>query len=341
MALTIGRCGEHDVDEVVRFLDEHWQRGHALVVSRRLLDWQYRNADGGYSFVVARIDGEVAGLLGYISTRRYDPALAGDNVVWLTTWKVRDDAGVSGLGLAMLQHLAAAESHVAIGAVGFNVATRPMYQALGFTVGELQHYALASATPREFLLASFAERPPARVAATPAVAGRVLSNAADFDRLVETGASAPRKTGRYFHARYACHPLYNYRVLAIEDEGATVALLATRIAEHDGQRAVRIVDFAGAHDVVGRIGPVVQALVEDSDAEYADVYNTGIDPTLFARSGFVRIVPEGADIVPDHFEPFERRNVRLWFSLKGARAPVLFKGDGDQDRPNLVSHNQR
>ena len=43
MPVTIDRCAERDIDDVVRFLDEHWQRGHALVVSRRLLDWQWRS----------------------------------------------------------------------------------------------------------------------------------------------------------------------------------------------------------------------------------------------------------------------------------------------------------
>ena len=77
--------------------------------------------------MVARRDGIIIGILGYISTMRFDPALAADNVVWLTTWKVRDDAGVAGVGLALLQHLAAHEPHIAIGAIGLNPATRPIY----------------------------------------------------------------------------------------------------------------------------------------------------------------------------------------------------------------------
>ena len=40
------------------------------------------------------------------------------------------------------------------------------------------------------------------------------------------------------------------------------------------------------------------------------------------------------DIVPNHFEPFERRNATVRFALKSERPAVLFKGDGDQDRPN-------
>jgi len=72
-------------------------------------------------------------------------------------------------------------------------------------------------------------------------------------------------------------------------------------------------------------------------AEYADVYNWGIAPDLFARAGFSEVDPDGADIVPDHFEPFEQVNIRLRFAVKSDRPVVLFKGDGDQDRPNRMT----
>ena len=144
----------------------------------------------------------------------------------------------------------------------------------------------------------------------------------------------PRKTPEYFRRRYARHPVYTYIVLAVLNAGAAVGLLAARIAEHGGRRALRIVDFLGAPEVLARTGPTVQALLEEFDAEYADVYNAGLDAEVFVRAGFSPVDPEGPDVVPDHFEPFERRNVRLWFSLKGPQA-VLFKGDGDQDRPSL------
>jgi hypothetical protein len=130
--------------------------------------------------------------------------------------------------------------------------------------------------------------------------------------------------------------VYAYDVVALLDAGTPAGLLAVRPAEHGGRRALRVVDFLGPEDVLARTGPVVQTLLEEFDAEYADVYNTGIDGGVFERAGFRRIDPEGPETVPDHFEPFERRNIRLWFSLKGLPNAVLFKGDADQDRPNQV-----
>jgi hypothetical protein len=340
--IRISRCGSGDIDDVVRFIDTYWKPGHALVKCRRLLDWQHRDPDGrGYSFVVARRrdDGVVLGILGYIPTRRFDAALGGDSVIWLTTWKVRDDANVAGLGLLLLQYLTNTERHLAIGALGLNRGTVPIYEALGYHVGEMEHYVRGNAAVEAFELATLnSVIAPPLSDTTPLQARRLISDE-EFDALewVPPDAAVPRKTPEYFRTRYARHPIYAYLVLALHDAGAPAALMAARTAEHRGRRALRIVDFAGPDEVLGRAGPVVQALLEQVDAEYADVYNTGIGCSVFERAGFRRIDPDGPDIVPDHFEPFERRNVRLWFSLKGSRRrAVLFKGDADQDRPNRV-----
>ena len=197
----------------MRFIDEHWAQGHALVTCRALLDWQHREADGTYSFIVARRAGDraVLGILGYIPTRRFDPGLAGRNVIWLTTWKVRDDAGMAGLGLALLQHLSGVEPHVAIGAIGLNPATTPIYRALGYRVGELDHFVRPNARVERFELASFANRP-GGAAAAPDPAGAILLSRDDFFERVAgldrstRGDAIPQKTPEYFHRRYLCHP---------------------------------------------------------------------------------------------------------------------------------------
>jgi len=328
---------------VVRFIDEHWARGHALVTCRALLDWQHREADGSYSFIVARRAGDraVLGILGYIPTRRFDPGLADRNVIWLTTWKARDDAGVAGLGLALLQHLRAVEPHVAIGAIGLNPATTPIYRALGYRVGELDHFVRPNARVERFELASFANRA-GDAAAAPDPAGAILLSRDDFFERVAgldrstRGDAIPHKTPAYFHRRYLCHPVYTYLVAGLLDGGSVAGLLAMRVAEHAGRRALRLVDMLGSSERLERSGGVVQSLLEAHDAEYADIYSAGIDPGTLERGGFTHIAPDGPDIVPDHFEPFERRNVRLHFAIKTGGAAVLFKGDADQDRPALA-----
>ena len=337
MGITIRRCTAGDIADVLQFIDQHWKAGHALVTCPSLLNWQHRDADGrGYSFILARRDNAIVGILGYIATRRFDPALADDNVIWLTTWKVREDANIAGLGLALLQALTKSERHVAIGAIGLNPATTPIYEALGYRVGQLQHYVRPNARVSTFALAALTIREQVTPAPfrTPIDMRRVNDERLRTLTLIAEPSSTPRKTPEYFRTRYARHPIYSYVVTALVDAGEPAGLLAVRVAEHGGRRALRIVDFLGSDDALASCGTALQLLLEETDAEYADIYNVGIDPELLKRAGFRCVDPDGPEIVPDHFEPFEPRNIRLWYSLKGSSAPVLFKGDADQDRPN-------
>jgi hypothetical protein len=331
MDVRIARCSATDIDDTLGFIDEHWKRGHVLASSRLLLDWQHREPDG-YSFVIARrsVDDAIVGLLGFIATERYDPALAPDNVIWLTMWKVRDDARVAGLGIQLLTYLERAVPHRAIGAIFPSQTTSPIYRALGFRVGEMAHY-VARRNHR------------ARTPSTePALIARRLVADADFESLAypDRHARIPRKTVEYFRRRYARHPMYRYVVTAVLDDRALCGLVASRTVEHDGARAVRVVDCLGSDRTVARMGPIVGSLIDEAAAEYADMYNAGIDESALTAAGFHRVDPDGTEIVPDYFEPFEPRNVRLWFALKGAADPVLFKGDSDRDRPNHVPAGQ-
>jgi hypothetical protein len=339
--LTIGRCSTGEIDDVVRFIGQHWKPGHILTTCRPVLDWQYRDEDGqGYAFILARrsSDQSLLGILGYIETKRFDASNDGANVIWLTTWKVRDDAGVSGLGIQLLQYLTQIQPHQAIGAIGLTPSTLPLYRAFGYTVGELQHYVRPNPSTEGFELASISFRSsPLQPAAKGFGPTRLITDD-DFNHvaLSPPAASVPLKSAEYFRRRYAHHPVYRYVVEAVRGPGAALGLLAARIVEHSGRRALRIVDFSGSIEALGTIGWRIDRLLEEFHAEYADVYNAGIPEEIFAQAGFSRVDPSGPDIVPDHFEPFERRNVRLWYAMKGAEAPVLFKGDGDQDRPNRV-----
>ena len=341
MDLSIRRCSAEDVGDVIRFIDEHWESGHALATCRPLLDWQHKDPDGhGYSFIIARrqSDEAVLGILGYIATSRFDAALVDDNVVWLTTWKVRDDANVAGLGLALLQFLTRSEPHDAIGALGLNPATVPIYRALGYRVGEMQHYVRSNVSVETCEIATLTSNtaPLTAPGGAPLTSRRLTHEELGNLDWMPNHSGVPLKTLEYFRTRYARHPVYAYVLVALLDAGRPAGVIATRIAEHSGRRALRIVDFLGSESVLTRTGPAVQTLLDELDAEYADVYNTGIDSGVFERAGFRRIEPDGLEIVPDHFEPFERRNVRLWYALKGAQSAVLFKGDADQDRPNRV-----
>jgi len=342
--IRIRRCQTADVPDVLAFLEAHWKPGHIFTRDRELFDWQYARQDrpGEYSIALARQngDGELVGLLGYLPTRRFDPALAESNAIWLALWKVREDIAGGPIGLQLLNDVTRGERHTSIGVIGFQPTAAAIYSALKFQVGELRHYVLPNPDVSAFELASFERRPDRPVPDTNltavAVDDTTFSAAVEGLDLGSRDRQLPHKTPAYFRSRYLQHPRYRYEAFVLCRDDRPIGLLATRLAAHRERRALRLVDFIGADDFVPALGRLILEQVRRHGAEYADILNWGIDSALFEAAGFSPIDPAGPDIVPNHFEPFERRNAPVRFALKADGPAVLFKGDGDQDRPNQL-----
>ena len=334
-------CGLDQADALMRFIHEHWSPNHILSRSRPLLDWQHRDEEAGrYNILLALTDdGEIVGMLGFIPSSRYDPALAdGRETIWLSVWRALDGYS-AGLGLMLLRELERRLKPKWIGTVGINEQVRGIYAAMGYRTGDLtRSYRLNGLIGEHRLIGGPAEAPPSPMGEGRATLRRL--NEAEFAGAVrplglEATQQEPAKTPELFRTRYLEHPFYDYQVYLAED-GASRALIVMRACGHQGATALRWVDFLGDRSVLASIGPAVDALLHDQNAEYVDYYHVGDLPAL-EQAGFARLDPEGALILPAYFEPFEQSNVRILYAMKGGSGDdSLGKGDADQDRPNQL-----
>ncbi len=326
------------------FFRDHWSESHILGNSKELLDWQHRDElEQRYNFLIAVSAKEIVGMLGFIPTNRYDPALS-NNAIWLTTWKVRTDHA-RGLGVHLLRSLTARQPHAWIGTVGLNPSTRAIYELFGYQTGVLSRYFLLNDDLDSFQLVTVPDQFPARRGEGLNTATFSFIDPDDFipavDNLALSAYSVvPKKSPQYFYQRYLRHPFYRYQALLVQDRGAA-AVLITRRCEHAGRCAIRIVDFLGAPEVMASVAKVFPKLLRQSGAEYLDFYCTGLDAELEA-AGLSRQSDVPGLVLPGHFEPFEERNVELTYALKGhAGRMVICKGDADQDRPNSLPLNRQ
>ena len=337
--VEIRRCRPEEVLELMQFLDRHWQSGHVLATCRPLMEWQHRAPDGSYNYLLAKSEGQIVGVLGYVSCTRFDPQLAERNVIWLALWKVREDCGMPGLGLRLLNALSRMEPHAAIAVNGINLAHPPMYRALGYCVDELSQYFLVNPDKPQTLI----QAPDHWKGRSPAGAGTTFTEMqpGELDALQETAVFddvLPGKTPVYFRERFLRHPFYRYRVFHLRSHAGGAGLLALRVAEHEGRRVLRIVDFAGHTGLLGSCGIELARFMREEDAEYADFWALGVEPELLSLSGFERLNPSGSTVVPNYFEPYVSRNGRILCAFKNKTASrfQVFRADGDQDRPNRI-----
>ncbi|OJT97112.1 MAG: hypothetical protein BGN82_01045 [Alphaproteobacteria bacterium 65-7] len=342
MATSFAYCRLDQVDELIAFIRDHWSSGHILAKSRAFLDWQHRDeAQDRYNFLLASDSkAGIVGVLGFIPSSRYDSTFTGrDETIWLTTWKARPDFA-HGIGLMLLRGLMSRTAPACIGAVGLNPATRAIYQALGFRTGKLARHFLLNPAVSDWKLAEIPSGFRAAAVKTSAIRRFTRVTEGELGGIVtglDFGAdAAPRRSPTYIINRYLRHPYYKYEVHFAAGANRKAALLVTRLCHHDGASALRVVDAIAAPGILADCGEAFNDLLASTGSEYLDFYSSSHGDAL--RSAGVENIAEHPGLVlPCYFEPFERSNIELNYSLLGVDGEVaIFKGDADQDRPSRL-----
>ena len=165
---------------------------------------------------------------------------------------------------------------------------------------------------------------------------RELDRSDDINQL--HNVYVPQKDSAYIENRYLKHPVYHYRLWGIYQDDILECIWITRKVSVKNAVCIRIVDMVGDLNRLSNIRAEVIRLLNEHNAEYIDCYNYGIPDDVFTRTGFNEVSENNNVIVPNYFEPFEKRNVDIHYAVYSSNhiPVVIFKGDGDQDRPSIL-----
>jgi hypothetical protein len=316
-----------DIPAIMKYIDTYWRKDHILARDRKLFEWQYVNY-GRVNFVVGTDEnGDIQGILGYIPYDNND-----DKDIAIALWKANKSAAF--LGIRLLMFLIKEEKHKNIICTGINMSTTPkIYEQFGMKVVRMNHwYRLCKGA--DYVIGKIADTEIPEILVDKFTL-HMIDSADDLDKVVRkiNVDSVPRKSEEYLKKRYFDHPAYRYYVYGICGENAeTVGLLVIRIQEFNKSKVIRFVDFIGEQSVLAGITGGIDVLLKQFAAEYIDMYETGLDEDILLKAGWKETGMSG-NIIPNYFAPFEQKNVDIFCTTSDAGA-VLFRGDGDQDRPN-------
>jgi len=337
---TSFRVGESsDSGRILSFLEKNWRKDHVFVANPSLMLWQHEDAGAdSLNFVLAEANNSIVAILGFISFRRFDPSLPADSIA-LAIWK-RTDEAERGTGFRMLQWLIEEKSPVAVIALGLNEGTLPIYQRLGFTNGVMGHFALF----REGLTHSTITGQ--SITALDGL-GIGLSLAREVTKISELNDSQleqlltsnfPPKSIAYYRERFENHPWFTYYFATLVAGHTAELLLVYRVIELEGARLLRVVDIAGDVEHLPRGARALSEIVSKHDAEYLDIVAVGLDDRKMNDAGFISRESHPNLVLPNYFDPFERRNIDVLFAYKTkdshSGAYHFHPSDSDQDRPN-------
>ncbi len=298
--IRLARYDEYD--QIADFLDREWRKDHVFTKSRALFDWQHRNGDS-YNFALSLDGNRILGVLGFIPSTQFDPARKPDSL-WFSIWKVADEAKGQGIGRRLLGFVEQSYKPTIIGTVGASEMTLPLYRARGYRTGRMEHwYAMTSTV----------------------TLGR-------GNVPVRGPVQVPFKSQEYVRRRYLEHPFYKYEAV-----GNSSCVVVMRLCEAPEVRVrmLRVVDVIGS--TAGFSHLPWRQIGERFDTKMIDLYCANIPARDIEAAGFKRRRGDEV-IVPNHFEPYEARNVEIDYAIKVSPMANwrIVKGDGDMDRPNVI-----
>jgi hypothetical protein len=150
----------------------------------------------------------------------------------------------------------------------------------------------------------------------------------------------PKKSNKFFNNKYFCNPFYDYFSMNFffKNKLCFFFICRTIFVKKLNAKVIRVVDFFGSIPKNSSIiDSVVNYLIENK-IEYIDFLCAGISENLLIDLGFCK--KKKSQLIPNHFEPLKLKESNLNYSIMLnsyiAKKTILVKGDGDQDRPNII-----
>lgn len=321
---------KRDIPYIMKFIDEHWRKGHILAHNRQMFEYEFVE-DEKVNVAISVDDGagEINGMEAFIvygKKNRY---------VFLSIWKVIHTANPT-LGVEILQFIIKNADTCCVSSPGINKKTIPIYKYLGIHTGIMtQWYRLGQMDDFQIAKIKNPMRPVIQTSCDS-----ILKRYDNFDELQKQfdfekyykSSLKPLKEKWYVEKRYFRHPLYKYQVYGIEKEGKAETILVIRVQEYENHNAIRLVDVIGNYQLFYSATKQIDELLEEYQAEYADIYETGLSDEDMKKAGWLSVMGSG-NIIPNYFSPFVQENIDIYYMSQDSDI-VLFKADGDQDRPN-------
>jgi hypothetical protein len=331
--LSIARIDE--IKKIMNFIHHEWRANHILSLNKKLFLFQHKNKKK-LNFIISKNSSKkITGIIGFIKASKSKKA-----DVWTTMWKSSKNSKDPMLGILLLNYLKK-QGYRTIISSGIQFDTKKIYDYLGYSTGKMDHFFFPNINIKNPVIATY----PKNIM----LKKKFKKNKNYFIDKIDSEilrkkfpfkvykSKIPFKDWEYFNDRYFLHPFFNYKMYGIFFKKKLVSILIFRETNINSSKVLRIIDFYGEEKTFKYLGEFFFNFLKEKNYEYIDLVCFGLQHKLIYSSGFIKIPQKSKKIiVPNYFNPLIRKNIALYFFVdkKKLHNVKIFKGDGDQDRPN-------
>ncbi len=332
--IQIRLAKKEDIPSIMKFIDEYWKKNHVMATDLTLFQWQHvRDEKVNYIIGEDSDTGEIFGTMGFVTMNsENNPDVSS---MMIKARKCQRDF----LGCDMATFLGTEIMPNLYYSPGLNMKTAGvMAEIQGSNIEKMSHYYRLNDL-EQYNIAEIHNK------SIPVIYHQnticiEINSIEEFSTIISVEAlknKSPFKDVNYIEHRYFKHPYYKYKVCAFLDKKLNKSgVIVLREVTFETSKALRIIDFFGDDQVIKDTGYFFDLMMKENEYEYVDFYNYGISKDIIQEAGFVERTKEDVNIIPNFFEPFERKNGDIYFHTSSLVNLYAYKGDGDQDRPNVL-----
>lgn len=333
-SVIIRQARMDEIDRVMAFLKENWDEKHIMANNRELMCYEHA-WNGTFTFILAEDahTKKLYGVCGYMPYSEEKPTDIGAGI-----WKVIQSPRFM-LGTELLKYVQERPGCRMLACCGANPHTKGHRKLIGHSNFKLNHYYRLNPSRSKFEVAIIQDKKIIEkqndVCYDFVSLDTIDKFKARFD-MCRFKDIMPYRDYSYIKHKYFDHIKYQYRIIGIEVKCRVDAVIVGRDVCINNRKIFRIIDFMGKEDAFAGTYNAWEQFISEGNYEYVDFYEYGLLQETLLNAGFVKRLENDVNVIPNYFEPFVQKNIEIHISTNIKGSFRMFKGDGDQDRPNIM-----
>ena len=330
--IIYSRLLDGQLEKLKEFCRLNWGKEHPLIHNKAVFDWYYR-VDDHINMVIAYAketeqDIEILGVCGYIPTN------SSSNPDVFLSYILSKKGEKFGISLRLIEYIKKITNARTINCNNIRKNTSGIYHFLGYTVADMKHFYRLNEDISEYTLCLINNYQPKSIMEYDLTC-EIVEKASQLRgfQFANFSNNLPYKDEGYVTRRYLEYIFHKYIILHVDNNNHQ-ALIIVRKIEYQNHVMFRVVDFIGDISLIGKSGRILDSLMKQYSAEYIDWYSYNISEAVMQQAGFTLALNGDTNIIPFYLQPpvMEEMDVTVFVSNDKT---IMFRADGDQDRPNL------